>query len=668
MKFSPIHQLFASLFILICSLPKNQAQNAQIWELATAKESFSESYRLPLRLEPGPLQLDATIRLDRLDGTAASVWIGEFLNLGFDSRSGSLFAEGKAIGKTKMLRETKGLIEAGKPFELSISIDANQIVTAKINRETVLSQSLKQPVTEIRFRPHRNRMSLERVRLEGTALAPNTLRVRAKQVPLLTLGPGHRGRTVLELAFNPVEAVTIETMTLDFSGTTDLADIDKLTVLEAGQQVLYHGPPKKQLPIHTDLLAGSIELEIRVEMQATAPLTHQVGLRVNQMDCWFKASLTNRTITPEARSEHQPFRLARSIHQQGEFDCHTFWIPGIARAKDGSLLAVYDIRYNSRRDLQEHMDIGLSRSTDGGETWSLPRPIMDMGEHGGKPEKENGCSDPNILVDEQTGEIFVAAVWTWGKPGTHQWRGKGSEPGLTKEKTAQFMVVRSQDHGVTWSAPENWTKRLKKASWHLFAPAPGNGITLRNGTLVMPTQGRDDRGTPFSNISWSQDHGKTWTVSNPARGNTTECAVVELADGSLMLNMRDNRNRSDRSDTNGRAVGTTADLGQNWTTHASDHGALPEPVCMASLISIQHDGQPLLIFSNPNSKSGRQRMMIQSSLDQGKTWIKGPLLDAEGGAYSSLVQVDDKTIGILYESSQADFVFQKIAISELLPE
>ncbi|MDA7993674.1 MAG: glycoside hydrolase, partial [Pirellulales bacterium] len=54
------------------------------------------------------------------------------------------------------------------------------------------------------------------------------------------------------------------------------------------------------------------------------------------------------------------------IHRQGDFGCHTFRIPGIAKTNDGTLLAVYDMRYTSRRDLQAHIDIGLSRSTDGG--------------------------------------------------------------------------------------------------------------------------------------------------------------------------------------------------------------------------------------------------------------------------------------------------------------
>ena len=71
-------------------------------------------------------------------------------------------------------------------------------------------------------------------------------------------------------------------------------------------------------------------------------------------------------------------RKVTIIHKQGQFDCHTFRIPAMAATNQGTLLAVYDMRYNSRRDLQGHMDIGLSRSTDGGETWARPVPIMDM--------------------------------------------------------------------------------------------------------------------------------------------------------------------------------------------------------------------------------------------------------------------------------------------------
>ena len=358
-------------------------------------------------------------------------------------------------------------------------------------------------------------------------------------------------------------------------------------------------------------------------------------------------------------------RKVTIIHKQGQFECHTFRIPAMVATNKGTLLGVYDMRYTSSRDLQGHMDIGLSRSTDGGNNWARPVSIMDMKKYGDLPEDQNGCSDPNILVDRTTGEIFVSAVWTHGKPGTHQWRGKGSEPGYSINKSSQFMIVRSIDDGLTWSTPENWTKKLKDPKWHLFAPAPGNGITLSNGTLVMPTQGRDAVGRPFSNLMWSEDHGKNWTLSEHARDNTTECAVVELSNGSLMLNMRDNRNRSDKSKTNGRAVSVTRDMGTSWTVHSSDHGALPEPVCMASLISHDlPDGRRALFFSNPNSKQRREKMTVRMSLDGGQTWPRSILLDQKGGAYSSLAMVDEKTLGILYESSVADMVFQKMNLSE----
>ena len=369
------------------------------------------------------------------------------------------------------------------------------------------------------------------------------------------------------------------------------------------------------------------------------------------------------TCSAASALEDRPFVV---IHRQGEHSCHTFRIPGIAVTNSGTLLAVYDMRYRSRRDLQGHMDIGLSRSTDGGKTWEKPRPIMDMGRHGGLPEDQNGCSDPNILVDRATGEIIVSAVWTHGKPGTHQWKGRGSEPGLELSRSSQFMMVRSGDDGKTWSKPENQTAKLKNPAWHLFAPGPGNGITMKDGTLVMPTGGRDEKGVPFSSLMWSKDHGKTWTLSSPARSNTNESAVAELSDGSLMLNMRDNRNRKDKSRTNGRAVSVTADLGKTWKVHPSDHGSLPEPVCMASLISHRlKDGRAVLFFSNPHHKSRRQNMTLQMSLDDGKTWNKPVLLDKNGGAYSSLVMVNDRTVGILYESSRADLVFQVIGLQEL---
>ena len=52
------------------------------------------------------------------------------------------------------------------------------------------------------------------------------------------------------------------------------------------------------------------------------------------------------------------------------------------------------------------------------------------------------------------------------------------------------------------------------------------------------------------------------------------------------------------------------------------------------------------------------------SRDSGKTWTNQILLDKDGGAYSSLVMVNDRKLGILYESSRADLIFQTIDLDE----
>jgi sialidase-1 len=149
--------------------------------------------------------------------------------------------------------------------------------------------------------------------------------------------------------------------------------------------------------------------------------------------------------------------------------------------------------------------------------------------------------------------------------------------------------------------------------------------------------------------------------------------VVQLTDGSLMLNARDGKNKGNTSVTNGRVISVTGDLGETWSEHPTSRGALIEPACMASLHKHEYteNGQQksILLFSNPNSKTDRDHMSIKVSFDDGETWPEEywMLLDEKKGrGYSCLTSIDEQTIGILYEGSQADMTFQKIALSELI--
>lgn len=359
-------------------------------------------------------------------------------------------------------------------------------------------------------------------------------------------------------------------------------------------------------------------------------------------------------------------RMGVGVRKAGDDGSKAYRIPGLVTTRRGSLLAVYDVRYNNSKDLQEHIDIGLSRSTDGGRTWEKMRRPISFGQRGGLPMAQNGAGDPAILVDKTTGDAWIASIWTHGMGVATAWW--STVPGISPDYTAQLVMSRSSDDGKTWSQPVSVTPQLKDSTWAFFFEGPGRGITTSDGTLVFAMQYTEfDAGrTPHAGIIYSKDHGRTWQRHVAAKDSTTEAQVAELSDGTLMLNMRDNRGGS-------RSVATTRDLGRTWTEHPSSRSALREPVCMASLIAVKADenvlGRHILLFSNPDTVKGRHHITIKASLDDGMSWneIDQVLLDEdEGWGYSCLTMVDAETVGILYESSVAHITFQTIPLRDIV--
>lgn len=386
----------------------------------------------------------------------------------------------------------------------------------------------------------------------------------------------------------------------------------------------------------------------------------------------------NQECTPE--NSERKIRFGNVMRAAGDDNCHTYRIPGLITTNKGTLIAVYDNRYNNSKDLQEDIDVGLSRSTDGGQTWEPMKVIMDMGEYGGRPQQLNGIGDPCVLYDHNTGTIWVAALWLSGshKDKMAWW---DSAPGMEPGVTGQFMITKSTDDGLSWSAPINITSQIKDPAWQLLLQGPGMGITTKNGTLIFPAQFKADIGvkaldggqyTSHSTIVYSTDGGTSWHIGTEAKPNTTEAQVVELSDGSLMLNMRDDINRREKGYANGRAVSITRNLGQTWETHPTSNGALPESNCMASLIAadVKVNGkmQKVLFFSNPNHNSRRAHMTIKASLDQGMTWPEEYQLELnedDGYGYSCLTMIDENIVGIIYEGVR-DIYFQKVPVSAIL--
>ena len=484
----------------------------------------------------------------------------------------------------------------------------------------------------------------------------------------------------------------LDSIRLSFDGTDNIKDIESVALFQAGRNTMMLPKPisqaatiwKGQVSFHIGkpVTAKRLDIWVAVSLHDDTDIDGMLQVNVEKIH----TSTGDIPVTDTMSVKSRRIGVAvRNPLQDGIF-CSR--IPGLTTAADGSLAAIYDARHESTRDLQGDIDIMIQTSKDGGSTWSTARPVLDMGTYGGLPERYNGVGDGNILSDDRTGDLFVSGTWMYGvlDPQTGEWiKGidgnstvwnhhtslNGSLSGISNKRTCQFLMSRSRDNGQTWEPPVNITQMIKRKTDRYFCPCPGKGITMKDGTLVIPVQARDSLLRYYASIIYSKDGGDTWILGNPAGYGGGESAVVELDDGSLMLNQH-RRDNYKKKEGNGRYIMISSDIGMTWKEHHTSRKALIEPPCEASLHKHwYHDAdgnlRSILLFVNPNSYTSRNNITLQASFDDGETWTEKILLDEwNGSGYSCMTSIGEDYIGILYEGSQADLQFQRIHVKEII--
>jgi sialidase-1 len=326
------------------------------------------------------------------------------------------------------------------------------------------------------------------------------------------------------------------------------------------------------------------------------------------------------------------------IFTQGDNGFHAYRIPSLIVTQKGTILAFAEARKNSRRD-HGHLETVLRRSFDGGKTW---RPIQVVAKDG-----THAVQNPTAVIDRSVGTIWLMLIRT------DAIRFK-TEDDIEKSPTRarSVWVTHSTDEGTSWSKPADITESVCPGNWRECVPGPGVGIQLRSGRLVIPAYhsviGNEEGYQNY--VIYSDDHGKTWRGGESTEPKMDESQVVELADGSLMLNMRSNRGKGRRG------IAVSKDGGKTWSK-VSDDPTLIEPVCQASFIRYTDPSRSLrsrLLFSNParEERGDRTKLTVRISYDEGKTWPAAKLLNAGPSGYSCLAVLPDLSIGCLYERGE----------------
>lgn len=323
------------------------------------------------------------------------------------------------------------------------------------------------------------------------------------------------------------------------------------------------------------------------------------------------------------------------VYVAGQGGYHTYRIPSVIATPAGTLLAFAEGRRAGAGDAGD-IDLVLKRSHDGGVSWSPPQVIGDNG--------PNTFGNPCAVIDRRTGTVWLLTTQNRGTDREKDILTGVSQAGRT------VWVMKSGDDGATWSEPVEITASVKRPDWTWYATGPGTGIQMRDGRLVIPANHAvAETAVHHSHVIVSDDGGNSWQIGGRADAGTNESQVAERTDGRLLLNMRNHPPKPQ----NFRMVATSGDGGRTWSSALPDR-ALIEPPAQASILRLtsaaEHDRDRLL-FSNPASPR-RERMTVRLSYDEGASWPASRVVHEGPAAYSSLVVLPDRSIGLLFERGE----------------
>ena len=346
------------------------------------------------------------------------------------------------------------------------------------------------------------------------------------------------------------------------------------------------------------------------------------------------------------------------VFESGKDGHKSYRIPAIIKLNNGHLLAFAEGRVQGASDFGD-VNIVLKISTDNGRTWGSIKTIVDYDTlQAGNPAPVVDLTDPAYT----TGRIFL-----FYNTGNKQESDVRNGNGLR-----EVWYKTSTNGGINWSEAVNITLQTHRPKlpqinpaynftddWRSYANTPGHAMQIETGKYkgrIYIAANHSEGGIQNESMDYiahgfyTDDHGKTFHISNNVNlpgGN--ENMAAELSDGRIMLNIR-----NQRGDVRARYIAISSNGGQSWDTSYFDKN-LPDPVCQGSLLTIgKKRKQNILAFSNAADEMRRDNLTLRISFDDGKTWKKNFVIyknpsQPDAAAYSDIVKLSGKKIGVLYE-------------------
>lgn len=442
------------------------------------------------------------------------------------------------------------------------------------------------------------------------------------------------------------QSVDLTSMTINLDGTTDLNDIEEVKIYTTGLTSSFNWRTAENAtllgtcnPTNGDIVCNlSGELLSGINYLWITAHVADDATEGNFIDASLKSITTvdetYEVASPSPTGNKEIILCRTTIYMGGDYNSSNYRIPAILKSDDGSLVIATDKRKYNSDDLPADIDVLSNRSTDGGRTWSEPVTVaLGTGYN-------HGYGDCALVKTNVENEILAGFC---GGPGC---------AASTINNPLRTYIARSHDNGVTWDAPIDITDYICGANciypehrtWRGSFFASGNGLKTSTGRIIFVGSVLPTSAFSFENYAfYSDDNGVTWQVSQRASTNGNEAKVVELADGRILMSIRNSGYRK---------YVISEDGGETWQATTSTWYDIQDPSCNGDLIRYTSVNQGFnknrLLHSIPFDNS-RKKVSVLVSYDEGETWPMKRTIVPYNSAYSSLCILDDGTIGLYTE-------------------
>lgn len=479
-----------------------------------------------------------------------------------------------------------------------------------------------------------------------------------------TYAPGQQGQVLIKFVANATigwtsDAFTANSVTLDL-GATNAADLENIQVFTSkNDDFIINGKRNATLVGKTETVtSNTVKVDFTAGVPVTATTTFYVTADIksdakvgNKFDVAITGLTYNTDKTATITSGNPEgqgviYKVQSAPFQPYDLGSHYWRIPAMVvlhhqkgenASKNGRVVTMADNRFNHNGDLPNHIDVYERHSDDNGATWSTHKMVVGTEADHALVGGNHGFGDVS-LVECASGKIVAIMV---GGPGYF---------GSTPSNPIVPAIITSTDGGDTWSTPRTLTNELYNTTYNEGAvqgsfAGSGRGLMLQrqkdkqlNGRIMFAMSHRFANNNVQEYIIYSDDEGDTWKFSTQsAYSGGDESKLVELADGTVMISVRQNGQRGYNKSTDG---------GVTWGTQAK-WADIDGNACNGDILYVN---KHVMLHSYPNNGK-RKNVTIKASFDGGKSWSNPYVVCAPSSCYSTMDVTKDGDIAIFYEDN-----------------